>query len=177
MLVQDDFSGLLTVTKSLFPTADVQLCIVHLQRNAKAHLGKAGAAEFNSRMRTIKASWEPELAASQFEELCQACETHAPSFIAELRKKHEHYLGFLRYPEPVRRSFSTTNQVEAVNGQLEIMRRNNGGYFSSAENLKARLGITIERLENGRWSRLAVSVSSALAQLNAMFVARFESQT
>lgn len=176
ILVQDDFSGLLSVAKGLFPTADVQLCIVHLQRNAKTHLGKAGAAEFNSRMRTIKASWEPELAASQFEDLCQACEKDSPTFIAELRKKHQYYLGFLRYPEQVRRSFSTTNAVEAVNGQLEIMRRNNGGYFSSADNLKARLGIAIERLENGSWSRVAVSVSSALAQLNAMFVARFESQ-
>ena len=77
----------------------------------------------------------------------------------------------------MRRTFSTTNAVEAVNGQLEIMRRNNGGYFSSADNLKARLGIAIERLENGKWSRVAVSVSSALAQLNAMFVARFESQS
>ena len=176
ILVQDDFSGLLTVTKSLFPTADVQLCIVHLQRNAKTHLGKAGAAEFNSRIRTIKASWDYELGASQFEDLCQACEKDSPSFVAELRKKREHYLAFLRYPEQVGRSFSTTNAVEAVNGQLEIMRRNNGGYFSNADNLKARLGITIERLENGRWSRLAASISSALAQLNAMFVGRFESQ-
>jgi len=77
----------------------------------------------------------------------------------------------------MRRSFSTTNAVEAVNGQLEIMRRNNGGYFSSADNLKARLGIAIERLENGRWSRLAAAISAALPQLNAMFVARFESQS
>ena len=176
ILVQDDFSGLLTVTKSLFPTADVQLCIVHLQRNAKTHLGKAGAAEFNSRIRTIRASWDSELGASQFEDLCQACEKDSPSFVAELRKKREHYLAFLRYPEQVGRSFSTTNAVEAVNGQLEIMRRNNGGYFSSADNLKARLGITIQRLENGRWSRLAASISSALPQLNAMFVGRFESQ-
>jgi transposase-like protein len=176
IVVQDDFSGLLTLTQSLFPQADVQLCIVHAQRNAKTHLGKPGAAEFNSRLRTIKACYDPELAAGQWEQLCQACEKDSPTFIAELRKKREHYLAFLRYPEQVRRSFSTTNAVEAVNGQLEIMRRNNGGYFSSAHNLKARLGITIERLENGRWSRLAASVSSALAQLNAMFVARFESQ-
>lgn len=177
IVVQDDFSGLLSVTKNLFPQADVQLCIVHAQRNAKTHLGKAGAAEFNSRLRTIKACYDPELAAGQWEQLCQACEKDSPTFIAELRKKHEHYLAFLRYPEQVRRSFSTTNAVEAVNGQLEIMRRNNGGYFSSADNLKARLGITIGRLENGRWSRLAASISSALAQLNAMFVARFESQS
>lgn len=60
-------------------------------------------------------------------------------------------------------------------GQLEIMRRNNGGYFSSTDNLKARLGIAIERLESGTWSRQAASVSSALAQLNAMFAARFQS--
>jgi len=177
LLVQDDFSGLLAVTKSLFPTADVQLCIVHAQRNAKTHLGKTGAAEFNSRLRTIKASYDPELAGGQWEELCQACEKDSPTFIAELRKKREHYLAFLRYPEQVRRTFSTTNAVEAVNGQLEIMRRNNGGYFSSADNLKARLGIAIERLENGRWNRVAVSVSSALAQLNAMFVTRFEGQS
>lgn len=174
IVVQDDFSGLLTVTKGLFPQADVQLCIVHAQRNAKTHLGKAGAAEFNSRLRTIKACYDPELAAGQWEDLCRACEKDSPTFIAELRKKHEHYLAFLRYPEQVRRTLSTTNAVEAVNGQLEIMRRNNGGYFSSADNLKARLGITIERLENGRWSRLAASISSALAQLNAMFAARFE---
>lgn len=174
LLVQDDFSGLLSVTKSLFPNADVQLCVVHLQRNARTHLGKAGAAEFNSRMRTIKAAWDPEIGADQFEQLCQACEKDSPTFIAELRKKREHYLAFLRYPEQVRRTFSTTNAVEAVNGQLEIMRRNSGGYFSSADNLKARLGIAIDRLENGRWSRPAASVSSALAQLNAMFAGRFE---
>jgi transposase-like protein len=118
----------------------------------------------------------PELAGGQWEDLCRACEKDS-RLHAELRKKREHYLAFLRYPEPVRRTFSTTNAVEAVNGQLEIMRRNNGGYFSSADNLKARLGIAIERLENGKWSRVAVSVSSALAQLNAMFVARFEGQT
>ena len=176
IVVQDDFPGLLNLTKGLFLQVDVQLCIVHAQRNAKTHLGKAGAAEFNRRLRTIKASYDPELAAGQWEDLCQACEKDSPTFIAELRKKREHYLAFLRYPEPVRRSFSTTNAVEAVNGQLEIMRRNNGGYFSSADNLKARLGIAIERLENGRWSRLAVAISAALPQLNAMFVARFENQ-
>ena len=174
IIVQDDFSGLLNQSKSLFPTADVQLCIVHMQRNAKTHLGKTAAAEFNSRMRTIKNAWSPEFAASQFDELCQQVEKDAPTFVGEIRKKREHYLAFLRYPEPMRKTFSTTNAVEAVNGQLEILRRNNGGYFSSADNLKARVGATLDRLENGRWNRVAATVWSALSQLNAMFVSRFE---
>lgn len=176
IVVHDDFSGLLNVTKGLFPTADLQLCIVHMQRNAKSHLGKTQAAEFNNRMRTIKTAWSPDLAASQFDDLCEQFAQDAPVFIAELKKKREHYLAFLRYPEGLRRSFSTTNAVEAVNGQLEILRRNNGGYFHGEDNLKAKLGVNLERLENGRWRRVAVPVSAALSQLNAMFVARFESQ-
>ena len=174
IVVHDDFAGLLNVTKGLFPTADVQLCIVHMQRNAKSHLGKTQAAEFNNRMRTIKGAWSPELAAAQFDDLCQQFAKDAPVFIAELTKKREHYLAFLRYPEGLRRTFSTTNAVEAINGQLEILRRNNGGYFHGEDNLKARLGINLERLENGRWRRVAATVCAALPQLNAMFVARFE---
>lgn len=175
MVVQDDFPGLLGVSGSLFPKADVQLCIVHMQRNAKSHLGKTAGADFNSRMRTIKNAWNPDLAAGQFEDLCRDFEKTSPAFVAELRKKREHYLAFLRYPETVRRSFSTTNAVEAVNGQLEILRRNNGGYFHSADTLKAKLGIAIKRLQDGSWRRVAGSVSAALAQLNSLFVARFES--
>lgn len=174
--VEDDFPGLLNLTKNLFPSADVQLCIVHLQRNAKGHLGKAGAAEFNARLKTIKNSWTPDLAAAQFDDLCRDFEPQAPAFLAELRKKRPHYLAFLRYPEALRRSLSTTNAVEAINGQLEILRRNNGGYFHGIDNLKAKVGATLDRLENGRWRRTAAAVASALPHLNALFVARFENQ-
>jgi transposase-like protein len=177
IIVQDDFSGLLKVTKGLFPAADVQLCVVHMQRNAKSHLGKTQATEFNNRMRTIKSAWNPELAAAQFDDLCQRFAEDAPAFTTELTSKREHYLAFLRYPEALRRSFSTTNTVEAVNGQLEILRRNNGGYFHGEDNLKAKLGVTLERLENGRWRRAGVAVTAALSQLNAMFIARFETES
>jgi hypothetical protein len=37
---------------------------------------------------------------------------------------------------PIRRSLSTTNVVEAINGQLEIMRPNSGGYFHPQDTLK-----------------------------------------
>ena len=42
----------------------------------------------------------------------------------------------MKYPEYMRKSFSTTNVVEAINGQLEIMRRNSGSYFHSENNVK-----------------------------------------
>ena len=174
IVVHDDFSGLLPITQSLFPGSDVQLCAVHMQRNAKTHLSKADAGEFQQRWRAIKSCWNLELAHQQFEELCDRFTKTSSSFIAELRKKRPHYLAFLSFPESIRRSFSTTNAVEAINGQLEIMRRNSGGYFYSEDTLKLKLGLAISSLEEGRWRSPGRTTSAVLHQLNAMFQSRFE---
>ena len=177
LVVHDDFSGLLPVTRSLFPQADVQLCIVHMQRNAKSHFSKPDAAEFTQRLRALKSAWNGEVAAAQFEDLCQHFEPRSPVFIGEIRKKRPHYLAFLNYPDVIRRSLSTTNLVEAVNGQLEILRRNSGGYFQSEETLKLKLGIAISQLETRRWQRPAASVRNVLDQFNAIFQSRFERES
>ena len=169
LVIQDDFSGLLPIT-------DVQLCVVHMQRNAKSHLSKLDAAEFQQRWRALRATWNSQVGGTLFEELCQRFEKDYPTFIAELRKKRVHYLAFLNYPDAIRRSLSTTNTVEAVNGQLEKLRRNSGGYFQSDDTLKMKLGITITSLEDGRWAKVNGRVEEALHQLNAMFETRFERQ-
>ncbi len=174
LLVQDDFSGLLPITQGLFPNTDVQLCVVHMQRNAKTHLTKPDAAEFQQRWRAIKSSWNLEVANQQFEQLCDRFAKNYSTFIAELRKKRLHYLAFLNYPEIIRRSLSTTNVVEAINGQLEIMRRNSGGYFHSQETLKLKLGLAVSSLEQGRWKSLARNIAAVLHQFNAIFQSRFE---
>jgi transposase-like protein len=176
IVVQDDFSGLLNVVKGFFPTADHQLCVVHMARNAKSHLSKEDNTEFQLRLRTLKACWDEDKASSQFEELSERFENDYPSFIAELRKKKTHYLCFLAYPQSIRRTLATTNVVEAVNGQLERIRRNNGGYFHSEDALKLKLGMAISYLESGTWRRIAVNVSTALSQLNAMFQRRYENE-
>ena len=77
----------------------------------------------------------------------------------------------------MRKSFSTTNLVEAVNGQLEIMRRNSGGYFHSEDTLKFKLGLAISSLEDGKWRIANHRIFSVLPQLNAMFQTRFEGVT
>jgi len=174
IFIQDDFSGLLPISQSFFPNADVQLCAVHMQRNARNHLSKTDSTEFQQRWRAIKSSWDVEVGNRQFEELCDRFAKAYPTWIGELRKKREHYLAFLKYPEYMRKSFSTTNVVEAINGQLEIMRRNSGGYFHSEDTLKFKLGLAISSLEDGRWRTIARTIAAALPQLNAMFQSRFE---
>jgi transposase-like protein len=104
-----------------------------------------------------------------FDDLCEHFAKEAPTFIAQIAKKRDHYLHFLKCPEGIRRSLSTTNAVEAVNGQLEIMRRNNGGYFQSERVLKVKLGIAMTSLTEGTWKKPAASVCAALPQFIALF--------
>jgi len=174
LIVHDDFSGLKSVFEGLFPHADIQLCTVHMQRNAKTHLSKTDSMEFQNRWRAIKATWDPEVGNRQFDELCDHFADKYPTWIAELRKKRPHYLAFLKYPEDMRRSFCSTNLVEAINGQLEIMRRNSGGFFHSDETLKCKLGIAVCSLENGKWNTIGSKHRDVLLQLNAFFESRFE---
>lgn len=176
IVIHDDFSGLLPITKGLFPQSDVQLCIVHMQRNGKVHLGKDDAAEFQKRVRAIKACWDISLANKQFDDLCDRFDKAAPAFVAELRKKRDHYLAFLAYPDPIRRSLSTTNTVEAVNGQLERLRINSGGYFQSEAVLKLKLSGAVTWLERERWTKTAANIVEALPHMNVLFQARFESE-
>ena len=177
IVVHDDFSGLLPITRSLFPGADVQLCVVHMQRNARNHLSKTDNAEFQQRWRALRSSWDEAVGLTQFEDLCQRFQPGYPSFMAELRKKRDHYLAFLKYPDALRRGLSTSNVVEAVNGQLEILRRNSGGYFQSQDTLKLKLGIIITSLENHCWRSVTGRVEVCLHQLNAQFQTRFESES
>ena len=79
-------------------------------------------------------------------------------------------------PHSIRRTFASTNAIETVDGQLERMRRNNGGYFHSGNVVKLKLGITIDYLEQGTWRRPAATTRSALHQLNVMFEQEIESE-
>ena len=56
IFIQDDFSGLLPISQSFFPHADVQLCAVPMQRHAKTHLSKTDSIEFQQRWRALQSS-------------------------------------------------------------------------------------------------------------------------
>ena len=162
------------ITARLFPNADVDSAWSTCNAMPKPIYPKPTLWSFNSDWRAIKTCWDLELANHPFEELCDRFAKANPTWTAELRQKREHYLAFLKYPESMRKCFSTTNVVEAINGQLEIMRRNSGGTFHSEDTLKFKLGLAIASLENGKWRAPNCLIYAVLPQLNATFQSRFE---
>ncbi len=174
LVIHDDFSGLAKLSKSLFPQADIQLCAVHMLRNARTHLGADLGREFKDRFNALRNSTSLEKAKPQFEALLSDFSKRAPAFIEHLRANPDAYLQCVKYPRRIRASFATSNAVEAVNGQLERLRRNSGGYFQSQDSLTMKLGITFDILETTSWKRPSANMATSLAELRLLHSARFE---
>jgi putative transposase len=176
LVVHDDFSGLAKLSKNLFPLADIQLCTVHMLRNARTHLGPDLSREFKDRFNAIRNSTSLEKAKGQFDTLLTDFNKHAPAFVGHLKANQDAYIQCVKYPRRVRASFATSNAVEAVNGQLEKLRRNSGGYFQSQDSLATKLGITFDILESTSWKRPSGNFAAALAELQRLHASRFEEE-
>ena len=166
LFVQDAFSGLAAVTEGLFPQCEVQLCTVHMLRNVRKPLSRQDFGIFQSDWQGVRSAWDPEFGARRFEALCKRFSARYGTWIAYLRRHRRHLLAFLGCPSRVRASLATTNTAEAVNGQLEVLRRNAGGWFQSWRSLECKLALAVRQLHRGRWKSPDRRVRAELPDLN-----------
>ena len=175
LVVSDDFPGLISAFKTLFPKADHQICYVHLQRNIRKNMGKKDAKTFNYELKKLRfASYDFETALNEFLALCERYENKYPAFIRYLKERAEHYLAFFKYPEQLRKFLYTTNLVENINRQIERIRINLGGYFQSPEVLEINVYLQFKRLENGRWRKGVPELKARQYELLQLFRQRYE---
>jgi putative transposase len=173
LIASDDFAGLTDTIAALFPHTDHQLCLVHLMRNARRHLGKTDVKEFNDTVKLIKMSKDVDAALAQFTALCERYEKkHAP-FIQHILARKEHYFAFLRYPRAVQKHIYTTNPVENVNSRLEVLRVNLGGYFQSDRTLLMAVQVLVDKIHRDRWKKPMPAMLECQYEIHQMFRQRF----
>jgi transposase-like protein len=170
VFVTDDFRGIGDVVAKLFPFADHQLCLLHLQRNLKRKLSREAARL----LRGIKEAKDREEGEELFSALCRVVEGENAKWAKGLSAKAEKYLAFLEYPQEVRKHIYTTNPVESVNGGIELMRLELGGYFPSQRALEVNLFIQVVNLQDRWWRRPVPGVRAKSYELLQIFAMRYE---
>ncbi len=174
LFVSDDFSGLKTVVRKLFPFADHQICYVHLQRNLHSHLSKHLYAAVKRSLYLARTSKDLEEGKTHFEEACVEVAKEKPDLAERMRGRKENYLAFLKYPEASRKHLYTTNTVESMNAGLEMMRSALGGYFPSRKALDVNYFIQVEN-RNHRWMKKPHDGPGQCApELHQMHALRYE---
>src|SRR5205809_1764691 len=132
----DGLKGFPQAIESVFPQAQVQLCIVHLTR---ASLNYVSWKERKAVAQDLKAIYRAETVETAEHELntfSKKWDARYPT-ISSLWKRHwERVIPFFAYPAEIRRIVYTTNAVESLNMSLRKIIKTRGSFPSEEAALK-----------------------------------------
>jgi putative transposase len=156
----DGLKGLPQAIETVFPKAQVQLCIVHLVRNCLNYVSwkerKAVAAD----LKPIYRAATSEDAYLQLEAFAEKWDGRYPSISQIWRRNWDQVTPFFAFPAEIRKVIYTTNAVESLNMSLRKVIKTRGSFPSEDAALKL-LYLALERVSK-KWTRPVQDWKAAL---------------
>lgn len=173
-IITDDFSGLTNLIKSLFPVSHHQLCMVHLLRNAHKRLDKKDYEYMQKSLQEINYASDYQSGYDSFIRLFDELQNRGyVSWSNYLRERIDNYSSYLHYPEKIQKNIRSTNSVEGINNDIEIHRRNSGGYFHSERDLMVKMRILVENKYNTKWKNPIPIFKANIYAIEQVFLKQF----
>jgi putative transposase len=147
----DGLAGLRNAVESIFPQADVQLCVVHHIRNVTKFVSYKDRKPLCAAMRPIYTAPTVEAAAAALERFEQLWGERYPMSASSWRNHWSDLTTFFKYPVELRRIIYTTNAIESLHSQ---MRKNisNRKVFPHDDAVFKILFLNIRNFTN-RWTK------------------------
>lgn len=139
----DGLTGFPEAIATVFPEAEVQLCIVHQVRGSLNYVSwkqrKAVAAD----LRPIYQASTVEAAEQRLAEFAAKWDATYPTISQAWRRNWEHLKPFFAYPADIRKVIYTTNAVESLNMSLRKVIKTRGSFPTEEAAMKLLyLGLT-----------------------------------
>ena len=156
----DGLTGFPQAIETVFPGAEVQLCIVHQVRASLNYVSwkqrKAVAAD----LRTIYRASTAEEATCKLEAFAEKWDGAYPTISQMWRRNWEHLTPFFAYPADIRRVIYTTNAVESLNMSLRKVIKTRGSFPNQDAALKL-LYLALEHIAK-KWTMPVQNWKAAL---------------
>jgi putative transposase len=166
----DGLTGFPEAIQTVYPNAKIQLCIVHLMRNALNYVAykdrRAVAAELKRIYQAVTVA-EAERALEQFSERWDG---KYPSLSALWLRHWEHIITLFDYPEEIRRVIYTTNAIESLNSVIRKATKNRRVFPTDRSAMKV-VYLAIERAAQ-KWTVPVKDWKLALNRFAIEFEAR-----
>lgn len=124
----DGLKGFPEAIETVFPKAQVQLCIVHMVRHSLNFVGYKERKEVAADLSKIYRAASREDAELRLSEFAAKWDAKYPTISQSWQRNWERLVPFLAYPEEIRRVIYTTNAVESVNMSLRKIIKNRGSF-------------------------------------------------
>ena len=132
----DGLKGFPEAIETVFPDAQVQLCIVHLVRHSLNYVGWKQRKEVASDLQTIYRAATRAEAELRLSEFSEKWDTQFPTISRLWRASWERITPFFAYPADIRKVIYTTNTIESVNMGLRKIIKTRGSFPSDEAALK-----------------------------------------
>jgi transposase-like protein len=114
----DNLRGFTDAILSVFPKAQVQLCIVHQIRNSLKYIASKDQKEFMRDLKLVYRATSKEVAEDRLLDLEEKWGGKYPVVIESWQRNWEQLSQYFQYTEPIRKIIYTTNAVEGFHRQV-----------------------------------------------------------
>lgn len=120
----DGLTGFPEAINTVYPQADVQLCIVHMVRNSLRYVGYKERKQVANDLKQIYQSVTEEEALLALEQFENQWDDKFPNIGRSWRKNWDNLAILFQYPQAIRKVIYTTNAIESLNSVIRKATKN-----------------------------------------------------
>lgn len=124
----DGLKGFPEAIEAVFPSTQVQLCIVHMVRHSMNYVARKRWKEVAEDLRTIYQAPTAQQAEMNLEAFEAKWDPTYPSVSKAWRRNWDNIIPFFSYAPEIRRAIYTTNAIESLNMSVRKVTKNRGSF-------------------------------------------------
>ncbi|MES1221432.1 MAG: IS256 family transposase [Bacteroidota bacterium] len=163
----DNLQGFADAIESIFPQAEVQLCVVHQIRNSQKYLSHKDVKAFMKDLQGVYRATTKELAERHLDQLSSNWGARYPKVIESWKKNWPRLSSYFQYNKEIRRIMYTTNIIEGFHRQLRTVTKSKGAFQS--EDALMKLLFLVQETIVAKWNKPVHNWNQTLAQLSIIF--------
>ena len=124
----DGLKGLPEAIETIFPEAEVQLCVVHMVRNSLKYVSYKDKKQMAADLKTIYQAFTVKEAEAALTAFGERWDKRYPMVSHSWQTNWSRVIPFFDYPEDIRRVIYTTNAIESINSSLRKVTKNRNSF-------------------------------------------------
>jgi len=166
----DGLKGFPEAIETVFPKAQVQLCIVHMVRHSLRYVAWKQRKQVADDLKTIYQAPTVEQAEANLTAFAKKWDRSHPTISKSWRNNWERIIPLFSYPPEIRKAIYTTNAIESLNMSLRKVTKNRGS-FPNDEAMTKLLYLAMKNISK-KWTLPIRDWKAALNQFTILFEGR-----
>jgi transposase-like protein len=168
----DGLTGFPDAIQATFPKSKIQLCIVHMVRNALRYVPAKDMKAVAQDLKAIYNAPTVGIAEQALDEFAKKWSSKYPNIEKSWRSKWDNLIAIFDYPEEIRKVIYTTNAIESLNSVIRKTVRNRKIFPNDDSALKL-IYLAVNRASR-KWTMPIRNWKPALNRFAIEYGARFE---